>query len=165
MAVDAEQFADEAVESIVQIGNKLLGAHFKIEIEGCPYLSKLIITCTPWLPGRHPVENVPGQQGVEINEPGPKKTGGMFAMGFIDGVTGQAIKEYKEWEKNCASVSGRKEVRIYGHSEYGDSELDITYTHCWPDIEEGDFDAENKTAPARFNMNLHFANRMWTKAI
>lgn len=163
MAVDAEEFYAEEVEHIVQAGNKIRGDNFNIEIEGCPNLSALTVGCSPEMPGRHTVETVAGRQGIEINEPGPLKTGGMFVITYHDGFKGKAFEEYMNWMKGAADYTKRKKVRIYGRHELGESELDITYFYCFPEHEPGEFDAENKTAPNKFTFNLHFANRRWTK--
>lgn len=161
MAVNAEEFYSTEVEVLINVGNKMLASQFKVEIDGCPNLSNLIVTCNPSLPGRWPVEDIPGGQGVTINEPGPKKTGGQFTLTFQDGVKGPAMAEYKAWEEGCADPTKRKTVRIFQTSEFGDGELDVSYDYAWPDMEEGDFDKENKT-PGRLTCNLHFANRRWT---
>jgi hypothetical protein len=163
MVVDAEEFYGEEVEHLVQTGNKARGDNFNIEIEGCPNLSALTVGCSPELPGRTPVEDVAGRQGVTINEPGPLKTGGMFPLTYHDGFSGKAFEEYMEWMKDAVDFTKRKKVRVWGRHELGDSALDVTYLYCWPEHEPGEFDAENKTAPNKFSVNLHFANRRWTK--
>ncbi|MBU2648429.1 hypothetical protein KKI24_27230 [bacterium] len=163
MAVEAEEFYADEVENIIQAGNKLRGDNFKIEIQDCPNLSKLIVACTPVMPSRHIVETVAGHQGVEINEPGPLKTGGMFPVTFHDGFKGLAFDEYMNWMLESVDITKRKTFRVYGNHELGKSNIDVTYFYAFPEMEDADFDAENKTAPMKFTCNIHFANRRWTK--
>lgn len=164
MAVTPEDFYEEEVESIVHSGNKLLGANFRLWVEDCPALSQMVVTCNPALPGRHLIETIPGPNGVEVPEPGPLKTGGQFSLTFQDTFTGKAFEEVTQWAMDSINVDKRKTVRVYGTHELGESSLDITYTHCFPEMGDGEFDYANKTAPAKFSLTLHFAMRKWTKA-
>ncbi|MCP4752651.1 MAG: hypothetical protein GY866_17330 [Proteobacteria bacterium] len=163
MAVDAEEFVLEEVEALIQVGNKLKGSDYHMEVEGCPNLSLLTVTCSPAVPSRNPIEDIPGKRGVTINEPGEMKSGGQFPVTFHDGFKGPAFDEYMDWVRECVDFTKRKKVRIYGSHELGDSSADFTYLYCWPDMEDAEFDNENKTAPAKFTFNLHFAGRRFTK--
>ncbi len=165
MAVTQESFYEKEVETIMQSGNKLLGCNFGLFVEDCPELSKLVVTCNPAMPGRHPVDLIPGPGGVEVPEPGPLKTGGQFTLTFMDSFSGKAFDEVVQWAMDSIQPDKRKSVRIWGtNKELGDSTLDITYYHCFPELDDGEFDYANKTAPAKFNLTLHFAMRKWTKA-
>ncbi len=163
MAVNPESFYEEEVEAIINSGNKLLGSNFRIKVDGCEELSKMVVTCNPALPGRHLVEGIVGGQGVEVREPGPLKTGGQFTMTFHDGFKGQAFDEITQWALDSVDVTKRKTVWIWGSHELGNSNLDMAYSHCFPELEDGSFDHANRTAPAKFSFILHFSNRKWTK--
>ena len=165
MSVDPEQFYSEEVERIVQSGNRLLGSNFRISVDDCPELSKLIVTCNPPLPGRHAIESIPGPHGVEVPEPGPLKTGGQFKVTFNDSFTGKAYDEVVKWAMESVHADNRKNVRLWCTHELGPSELDMTYQHCFPELEDGEFDYSNKNTPAKFSLIIHFAMRLQTKKI
>ncbi len=158
-----EKFYEDEVEAIVTSGNKLLGSSFRVMVEGCPELSKMIASCSPALPGRHLIEATSGAHGVEVPEPGPLKTGGQFTITFNDGFQGKAFDELIQWSLESIEVNKRKEVYVWGTHELGNNGFDMTYTHCFPELEDADFDYSNKTTPAKFSFILHFANRKWTK--
>ncbi len=163
MAVDPEEFYEEEVNRIIESGNKLLGSNFRFFVNDCPALSNLVVSCSPALPGRHLIEAIPGAHGVEVPEPGPLKTGGQFNVTFNDSFEGKAFEEIVNWAKASNIAGNRKDVRIYGTHELGNSKFDMTYTYCFPELNDAELDYANKTTPAKFSFVLHFANRKVTK--
>lgn len=167
MATSPVEFYEDEVETLINYGNKQKGSDYIIEIEGCKAIGTLTATCSPPLPGRHPVEDIAGRFGVNFSEPGAMRTGGMFPITIHETIKGDAFKEFAKAVEDCIDPNKRLTIRVYCSSEQGGtSALDMTYTHCFFDSEDGGFELDNeaKTTPANLSLNVHFAMRKRTNS-
>jgi hypothetical protein len=156
MALDNDMM-DDNLALMVDIGNKITGADFKIEIEDCPFLSKLVSTATVKNEGRWAIEDIPGPGGHSHSQPGAKKSGESITLGFYDSVTGKAFDEVIKWVDDCIRAEGRKLINIYGfHYELGKSANDMEYTYCWPELDDTEWDYESKTTLQKMTLTVHY---------